>query len=67
MPDSKSGLLDRDVSQGIDIQELMTEIVQHYVPRALAEAKDNKTKAAELLGLKNYQTLNNWIEKYKVN
>lgn len=67
MPDSKSGLLDRDVSQGIDIQALMSEIVQHYVPRALAEAKDNKTKAAELLGLKNYQTLNNWIEKYKVN
>lgn len=66
MPDSNSGLLDRDVSQGIDIQELMTEIVQHYVPRALAEAKDNKTKAAELLGLKNYQTLNNWIEKYNV-
>lgn len=66
MPDSKSGLLDRDMSQGIDIQELMTEIVQHYIPRALAEAKDNKTKAAELLGLKNYQTLNNWIEKYNV-
>jgi transcriptional regulator with PAS, ATPase and Fis domain len=67
MPDSKSGLLERDVSQGIDIQELMAEIVQHYIPRALAEVKDNKTKAAELLGLKNYQTLNNWIEKYNVN
>lgn len=66
MPDSKSGLLDRDVSQGIDIQELMSEVVQHYIPLALAEAKDNKTKAAELLGLKNYQTLNNWIEKYSV-
>jgi transcriptional regulator with PAS, ATPase and Fis domain len=66
MPDSKSGLLDRDVSQGVDIQELIAEIVQHYIPRALAEAKDNKTKAAELLGLKNYQTLNNWIEKYSV-
>lgn len=66
MPDSKSGLLDRDVSQGVDIQELIAEIVQHYIPRALAEAKDNKTKAAELLGLKNYQTLNNWIEKYNV-
>jgi hypothetical protein len=24
--------------------------------------KDNKTKAAELLALKNYQTLNNWIK-----
>jgi DNA-binding protein Fis len=27
----------------------------------------NKSKAAALLGLKNYQTLNNWIEKYNIN
>ena len=67
MPADKTGLLDRDVSQGVDIQELISEVVQHYVPRALAEGKDNKTKAAELLGLKNYQTLNNWIKKYNVN
>lgn len=66
MPDSKSGILDRDVSQGIDIQELITEVAQHYIPRAMAASHDNKTKAAELLGLKNYQTLNNWIEKYGI-
>lgn len=29
MPESQSGLLDRDVSQGIDIKALMTEIVQY--------------------------------------
>lgn len=67
MPNSDRGILDRDLSQGIDIQELISEVVQHYIPLALAEAKENKTKAAELLGLKNYQTLNNWIEKYNVN
>lgn len=66
MPNGKPGLLDRDVSQGIDIQELISEIVQHYIPLAMANAQDNKTKAAELLGLKNYQTLNNWIEKYGI-
>jgi DNA-binding protein Fis len=32
----------------------------------MTEAQGNKTKAADLLGLKNYQTLNNWIEKYSV-
>ncbi|WP_368726640.1 hypothetical protein [Pectobacterium aquaticum] len=26
----------------------------------------NKTRAAKLLGLKNYQTLNNWMEKYGI-
>lgn len=67
MPESDAGILGRDISQGIDIQELITEVVQHYIPRAMAASHDNKTKAAELLGLKNYQTLNNWIEKYNIN
>ncbi len=26
----------------------------------------NKTKAAKLPGLKNYQTLNNWMKKYSI-
>lgn len=66
MPEGNTEILGRDVSQGVDIQELITEIVQHYIPRAMAESHNNKTKAAELLGLKNYQTLNNWIEKYGI-
>lgn len=28
------------------------------------DSGQNKTKAAKLPGLKNYQTLNNWMEKY---
>ncbi|RMG80394.1 MAG: hypothetical protein D6707_06490, partial [Bacteroidetes bacterium] len=32
----------------------------------LAEAGGNKSKAADLLGLKNYQTLNNWMQKYGI-
>lgn len=67
LPDSHEGLLDRDISQGIDIQEIIFVIAQHYIPRALEQAGGNKTKAAELLGLGSYQTLNNWIEKYNIN
>lgn len=66
MPESAPGILGCDVSQGIDIQDIIASVVEHYIPRAMTEAQGNKTKAAELLGLKNYQTLNNWIEKYGI-
>ena len=66
MPEKNPGLLGRDVSQGVDLQGLIDELVQYYIPKALHHAQDNKTKAAELLGLSNYQTLNNWIKKHHV-
>ncbi|MCG7995580.1 MAG: sigma 54-interacting transcriptional regulator [Candidatus Thiodiazotropha taylori] len=65
-PASEVRILDRDISQGIDINELLKKVCVHYIERALAEAGGSKTKAAELLSLKNYQTLNNWMEKYGI-
>lgn len=65
-PSDDLSILGRDITQGIDIQELIGDVVRHYVPRAMARSNQNKTKAAELLGLNNYQTLNNWIEKYNL-
>jgi DNA-binding protein Fis len=32
----------------------------------MKQAGGNKTKAAKLLGLPNYQTLDNWLKKYGV-
>jgi DNA-binding protein Fis len=42
----------------------MGEVARHYLSRAMEEAHDNKTKAAQMLGLPNYQTLTNWLKKY---
>lgn len=56
----------KDFSQSIDINKEISFIVSNYIKAALAKTGNNKTKAAELLGLKNYQTLNNWIEKYGI-
>jgi len=61
------GVLGRDISQGIDINEIIGNVCTHYIERALNETHGSKSKAAELLGLKNYQTLNNWVEKYQIN
>lgn len=65
-PHDSTNLLDRDVSQGIDIQNIISDLVRHYIPKALAHCNDSKSKAAKLLGLKNYQTLTNWMDKYDV-
>ena len=66
MAPNQTGILNRDISQGIDINRIISEVCAHYIGRALTESNASKSKAAELLGLKNYQTLNNWMEKYGI-
>jgi transcriptional regulator with GAF, ATPase, and Fis domain len=61
-----SDLLEKDISQGIDINKLIEKFTKHYVVKSLELCHGNKSKAAKMLGLKNYQTLNNWIVKYKI-
>ncbi len=61
------GLLGKPLEDGINLLDLMEKLAQHYLKRALAEANGNKTRAAELLGLSNYQTFTNWLKKYRVN
>lgn len=56
----------KDISQGIDIKDEISFIASNYIKAALAKTGNNKTKAAKLLGFKNYQTLNNWIEKHGI-
>jgi transcriptional regulator with PAS, ATPase and Fis domain len=59
-------ILGRDLAEGIDINEIIKEVSVHYIERAMKQVNGSKTKAAELLSIKNYQTLNNWIEKYSI-
>ncbi len=55
-----------NLSLGTDLrlQEILAKVARHYLSRALVEAKGNKTRAAQLVGLSNYQTFTNWMEKY---
>lgn len=57
-------VLNQDVSQGVDLKEIIGKVARHYLSRTLSEVNNNKTKAAKLLGLGNYQTLSNWLDKY---
>lgn len=59
-------IMDKNISQGIDINELIGKLTHHYVVQAMDLCNGSKTKAAALLGIKNYQTLDNWIKKYDI-
>ncbi len=61
------GLIGKPLADGINLLDLIEKLAQHYLKRALAETNGNKTRAAELLGLSNYQTFTNWLKKYRVN
>jgi DNA-binding NtrC family response regulator len=60
------GILNHDLSQELDLQEIIGSVARHYLRRALDAAHGNKSQAAKLLGLSSYQTLTNWLEKYGV-
>ena len=59
-------VLNRPLGEGLNLPEIISRVARHYLSRALEEARGNKTKAAELVGLPSYQTLSNWLNKYGV-
>jgi transcriptional regulator with PAS, ATPase and Fis domain len=57
-------VLGQPLDDGLKLPEIMAKVAKHYLERAYKETGGNKTKAADLLGLPNYQTFSNWIDKY---
>ncbi|WP_312381499.1 sigma-54 interaction domain-containing protein [Stutzerimonas balearica] len=66
LPQAKADVLAMDVTQGIDLQQVIAEVAGHYLRKALTLTGNNKTRAASLLGLKSQQTLSNWMDKYGI-
>ena len=66
MPQDQRSPMSLDVSQGIDLQEVISSVADHYLRQALKITGNNKTRAAGLLGLKSQQTLSNWMSKYGI-
>jgi len=63
LPATAADFMQRPIGNGFDIQSLIDEVACRYIERALAQTGNNKTRAAGLLGLKNHQTLSNWMKK----
>lgn len=60
-------ILHKPLGDGFQLQEILDVISTQYISKALKESAGNKSKAANLLGMKNYQTLSNWMEKLDIN
>lgn len=58
--------LNRPLGNGFSLPDVLSDVAQHYLKRAVAESKGNKTKIATLVGLSNYQTVSNWLKKYGI-
>jgi transcriptional regulator with PAS, ATPase and Fis domain len=56
----------KKLSPKFSIKSEIAVLAKTYIETALEETNGNKTKAAKLLGLPSYQTLNNWMQKYGV-
>lgn len=60
-------LLDQNLVDGFDLQKLLDRVEKHYIQRAIQTASGKKKRAAELLGITNYQTLTNRMTRLGVN
>lgn len=63
---SAETILNRQIDMGVDLPALIQEVARHYIRRALETTAGNKSRAASLVGLPSYQTLGNWMRKYRV-
>jgi len=60
---SQYSQIDQPLGNEFNLLEVLNNIEANYLKKALQEAHENKTRAAELLGLSSYQTLTNRMKK----
>ena len=58
--------LNRDMSDGFDLEGLVDEVKINYLKKAIKISHGNIGEASEVLGYKNYQTLQYALEKYNI-
>ncbi|SIR51407.1 sigma-54-dependent Fis family transcriptional regulator [Pseudacidovorax sp. RU35E] len=55
----RPSVLDRPLTPGFSLQDVLDEVSRSYITRALEQARGVKTAAARLVGLSSFQTLDN--------
>ena len=58
-----TAILHRPLGGDFNLDQVLGEVQRHYFERALAEARGIKKEASGLLGIKNYQTMDNRMRK----
>jgi len=54
------------LAESFSLPEVLADVSKKFLEKAMKQTGGNKTKASKLLGLPNYQTLDNWLKKYGV-
>ncbi len=62
----KPVLSEPSLGNGFDLEEHLNSLRKQYLRKAMREAHGNKSKAARLLGIKHYQTLDAQLERLQV-
>ncbi len=66
LDDSDLNVLEQPLGDGFNLEEHLNSIRRHYLRRAMEEARGNKTRAARLLSIDHYQTLDARMKRLKV-
>lgn len=61
-----ASVLEQPLGEGFSLEQHLESIQRHYLGRAMQEAGGAKTRAANLLGMKNYQTLDAQLKRLDV-
>jgi transcriptional regulator with PAS, ATPase and Fis domain len=59
-------VLEQTLGDGFNLEEHLKSVQRHYLQRAMEEARGVKVKAARLMGMKNYQTLDAQLDRLEV-
>jgi len=62
----ENSILNKPLGGDFNIKDFLALVAKSYLERALKEAGGKKTKAAELLGFPNYQSVGYWMKRYDV-
>ena len=66
VPGKRTGHFDYELGDGFCLQTLLEDIQRRYLERAMDKSSGVKTKAAELLGMSSYQTLDAQLKRLGV-
>ena len=66
VPDASDDILNLEMRQGFDLQKVSDWVEIQYIQKAMTKAHGKKKQAAEYLGIKNYQTLSNRMNRLQL-
>ena len=62
--ENASTAFNMELGENFKLEAEMKKFAKHYIERAMEQSGNNRAKASKLVGISNYQTFTNWLERY---